>query len=360
MKQLVFFLLFISLSGTILAQSDSLKAFFMETCKALKNNDYDFDTDVISEYYNNNPLLKHIKYQTESVKLRIDKGYCLFYFKILGKEFNTTSYYQSGVYILKVPINGTVFDLNTNEGSSSIHVKCNKEVTLCHRGKEKKITDSKLWGDISSLKILHNNLISLHESLIGENFQGTMCPTASPSSEIRVAYNNVIKTLKEYRYESEDTWNNGKTKSISLKLQNGFFIFTFNDVGLYYSSKHDFGRDGIKTVKIPFYSAFFYQPYNEGKLNLSSTDDNVEISWRGQKEIIKNYGIRGTELNIKKLQQELELLLTIAIEEDFKGTLNSGSTVHKKTVTKKHIPQKKGKVTPQSYQRQRNRVPYGD
>ena len=340
------------------AQSDSLKAVFTEICNIFRTHSFSSDTEAIRAFYDNNSLLKHIKYSTKSIKIRVEEGYLFLYFNDDGNEFNSPRYYQSGIYILKAPIKTLRI---SSDNLSTIRFTCNNGMTLTHRGKTRNLTEYQIVGEQSPSMLLYNSLTSLQEFLINENFMGELSHTISPSVDIRTAYNNVVKTLKEYSFRSEDTWYYGSTKAITLKLQNGNFVFTFNDTGISYDFKHSFGRDGIKTVKIPFSSASFYQPYNEGKLNLSSTDDNVEITWRGQKEIIKNYEIKGTELNIKKLQQELEILLSFAIEENFTGTLGGVSTIHKKNTTRANSSMpKKEKVTTQPQQRQRKRVPVGN
>ena len=339
------------------AQSDSLKAVFTEICNILQTRSFSSDTEATRVFYDNNALLKNIKYSTRSVKIRVENGYLFLYFNDNGNEFDNPRYYQSGIYILKAPINTLRI---SRVKMSTIRFTCNNGMTLTHRGKSRYFTEYQITSEQSlSIMLLYKSLLSMQEYVIDENFMGELSHTISPSGDIRTAYDNVVKTLKDYKFMTEDTWYYGSTKAITLILQNGNFLFTFNDTGIPYDFKHSFGRNGIKTVKIPFSSATFYQPYNEGKLYLSSTNDDVEITWRGQKEIIKNYEIKGTELNIKKLQHELEILLTLAIEENFMGTLSGISTSHRKSTTKAKSSMQK-KVTTQPQQRQRKRVPVGN
>ena len=351
---IIAFLFFLPVMSS--AQSDSLKAVFTEICNILQTRSFSSDTEATRVFYDNNALLKNIKYSTRSVKIRVENGYLFLYLNDNGNEFDNPRYYQSGIYILKAPINTLRI---SRDKMSTIRFTCNNGMTLTHRGKTRNLTEYQIVGEQSPSMLLYNSLTSLQEFLINENFMGELSHTISPSGDVRTAYDNVVKTLKEYNFMTEDTWYYGSTKAITLKLQNGNFVFTFNDTGIPYDLRHSFGRDGIKTLKIPFSGATFYQPYNEGKLNLSSTNDDVEITWRGQKEIIKNYEIKGTELNIKKLQHELEILLTLAIEENFKGTLGGISTGHRKSTTKAKSSMQK-KVTTQPQQRQRKRVPVGN
>ena len=359
MKKFIVFLLYVYLPVLSSAQTDSLKAVFTKTCDILRTYSFSSDTEATKAFYGNNSLLIGIKYQTKTIKLRVENGYFIFYFNDNGSEFDSPRYYQSGIYILKVPINALRIYFVPGVNLSSIRFTCNNGMTLSHRGKTKNYTEYQIFGEQSPSMLLYDSLTTLQESLINERYFGELSHTNSPSVDIKTAYANVVKTLKEYRFKSEDTWYVGNTKSITLKLQGGCFVFTINDIGISYDPNYSFGRDGIKTVKIPLLSASFYQPYNEGKLNLCSTDDNVEITWRGRKEIISHYSIEGTESTVMKLQQELEVLLSLAIEENFMGTLG-GITKHRKATTKHSSSTlTKGKTTTRSQQRQRNRVAFG-
>jgi len=342
------------------AQSDSLKVAFMETCKMLQQNSFSSDTAATRVFYNNNFGSKYFKYSTKSIKLRIDDDCFVFLINDNCDDLGTPRSYNSGIYILTVPYDRVKFELSSCYGLSCIRVLCSSGMILSHRGIAKGFNEYKFFGEASSLKTLYNLLKSLHEQLKKEGFRGSLPKAVGPSSELKTAYNNVVKTMKEYRFNSEDTWYNGETKSFTFIIQDGVIVITINDVGIHYDPKHSFGRDGKKIVKVPISHAYFYQPYNEGKLVIGSSADNVEITWRGKKEIEEKYTIFGSKVPIKKLQEELEALLAIAVEENFKGTLGGTSSEPKKTTSQsKSTPQKQAGTT-QPQPKPRNRIPAGN
>lgn len=361
MKRIALFLIAIVNTLNVHAQSDTLKAVYQETCRILKNYSFSSDTAAARVYYDNNFGTKYNKYSTKSIKLIIDKGRFVFYINDSCYLHSQQQYYLSGIYILTTPINNVKFELGSCYGKSCVRMICNNGMTLSHRGKEKMFTEYRIVGENSSIKVLYNSLIALQERLKNDDFQESLTQIISPSIEIKTAYNNVIKTLKEYNYRSGDTWHEGNTKSISLKIQNGFFIFTFVDTGIMYDSRHSFGRDGTKIVKVPISHVVFNNYDNQGVMNISSsTKDNIEITWRGKKEIVENYKVFGSEPLIKKLREELDTLLILAIEEGYYGTLDGISNKQQKTTSTTPKPKKEETPATQPQQRQRNHVPRGN
>lgn len=361
MKKIAIFIIAMTFSIMTYAQSESLKATFTETIGILQNYAFSSDTAVTRAFYNNNFGSKYLKYSTKSIKLRIDDGCFIFLFNDNCDHLGKPQCYNCGIYMLTAPYDRVRFELSSCYGLSCIRVLCSSGMTLSHRGKAKGFTEYKFFGDTSSLKTLYNLLKSLQDQLIEEGFRGPLPKTIGPSTELKTAYNNVVKTMKEYRFSSEDTWYNGETKSITFTIQDGILVFTFNDGGIYYDPQHSFGRDGKKIVKVPISHVYFYQVYNEGKLVVSSSIDDVEITWRGRKEIEESYKIMGPKASIIKLQNELETLVVIATEEGFQGTLGVNSTSPKKTKTQASPePQKEDVHVQQPEQRQRKRIPTGN
>ena len=159
------------------------------------------------------------------------------------------------------------------------------------------------------------------------------------SADLKAAYNQVTSTLKNYKYQSQDVYGSGdyaKTRSITLKIQSGNMIIAFTDSFGPFSDPIFGDKPGTKTIKVPLEKLkISLGGYNDNKIELSSSD-GVEFSYKGKKELLEEYAICGEKLSCKKLCTELEKLLTIALEEDFKGTLGvtSSSTSRTKPTSK--------------------------
>lgn len=149
------------------------------------------------------------------------------------------------------------------------------------------------------------------------------------SPELKNAYQQVCKTLKEYKFSSEDVSSgggNGQTKSITLSIKDGIFVFKFRDnYGAFADPFFGF-KHGIKTIKVSIADARFYMPSYGSYVSITANDrNNVEFSYKKQKEIIDGYEIHGAEGSLKKLYEELNTLLSIAKEEEFSGTIGVSS-----------------------------------
>lgn len=179
------------------------------------------------------------------------------------------------------------------------------------------------------------------------------------SDSLIQAYKQVCKTLADYKFISQDASNDhGKTISITLKVQNGDFVFSFNDDFRPFNDPHFGNRHGVKTLKAPYREMTFDDGWS--KMELQS-NEGIELTYKGKKELIKSYGIYGEELTLKKLAKELRLLQTIAVNEDFKGSLGGSSSSSKKSTPKASAPQQnKQQNAPQPQQRQRKQLTSGN
>ena len=174
---------------------------------------------------------------------------------------------------------------------------------------------------------------------------------------LKSAYLQVCKTLKEYKYSSQDVGNNrgvGKTISIKLEIQQGAFLFTFNDDFRPFDDPAFGNRHGIKRIKVPINEMDLGNPYYHSMW--IKGENGVEITYKGQKEILNKYDICGEELSLKKLHNELLLLKKYAIEEGFVGNLNQSSAI---PTPPKALPQQAKKedekTTPKEQPQQRTR-----
>ena len=149
------------------------------------------------------------------------------------------------------------------------------------------------------------------------------------SPELRTSYNQVCKTLKEYKFSSEDAHEGhpeGKTTGIQFKVQNGSLVFTFNDNFGHFSDPFFGNKQGSKTITVSISNARFYMPsYGSSYMSITAKERNqVDYTYKKQKEIIDGYQLYGSEGSLKKLMSELESLLNLLREEDFNGTLTPG------------------------------------
>lgn len=173
------------------------------------------------------------------------------------------------------------------------------------------------------------------------------------SDSLTQAYKQVCNTLKEYKFVSEDANDGyGKTVSITLKVQNGDFVFAINDDFWPFNGPEFGHRHGIKTLKVPYNDVSFDLWY---KMELRCKN-GIELTYEGKKDLIESYEIHGEKLTLQKLAKELQLLQSIAINEDFKGTLGGGSTSPKKSTQKTAQSQPPA----QTQQKPRNRIPAGN
>lgn len=178
---------------------------------------------------------------------------------------------------------------------------------------------------------------------------------SAQSDSLKVAYKEVVNTLKEYNFLSEDAGTNGKTKSISLIVQNGNFVFTFVDDFGNFNDDFFGNRHGKKVIIVPVSEVMFRMNY----YNLSIGGKNgIEFTYKGKKEILQTYCIKGTELTLKKLHKELTILQEILIQEGYKGSLGVAEKT-KQSAKSKSAPQKEA-TTNQKQQKTRNRIPSGN
>ena len=143
------------------------------------------------------------------------------------------------------------------------------------------------------------------------------------SLELTKAYSQVCSTLKDYKFQSEDVCNSHSsddgTTSISFKLKDGNFIFTFYDDFGRYSDPFWGNTHGSKIITVPISSVKF-EIYWDKYLKISSAE-GIEYMYKSKKEILENYKIGGSILSLKKLMNELNTLVEIAKNENFNGVL---------------------------------------
>lgn len=170
------------------------------------------------------------------------------------------------------------------------------------------------------------------------------------SIELRNAYKQVSNTLKEYYFRSGDIYywvDYAKTKSISLVIQNGYFVFTFNDdYGIAYQIKPEECKQGFKKVKVSIEDLEFAD-VGVGTaycwLDMNCVN-GFEYSYKNKKEILKKYTIGGKELSLNKLRKELIELRDLVNNEGFKGYLGTTSSSSKKSNSSSTSSQNRNKT----------------
>ena len=163
----------------------------------------------------------------------------------------------------------------------------------------------------------------------------SVCKAQSP--ELKAAYNQVVSTLKEYKFKSLEVYDNGadyaSTRSITIKMQGGNIIVTFKDNFGAFSDPFFGNKQGTKTIKVSIKDAKIQLGrWNDNKIMFSS-ENGVEFTYKGKKELLEEYAICGEKLSCKKLLGELTTMLTLAQEEEFNGSLGV-VTQNKRTSSK--------------------------
>ena len=173
-----------------------------------------------------------------------------------------------------------------------------------------------------------------------------VCNAQSP--ELTKAYNQVVSTLKTYKFQSIEVYETGdyaKTRSITLKLQSGKIILSFNDSFEPFSDPVFGNKQGTKTIKVPIDKIKIETgTWNENKIVISS-EDGVEFIYKGKKELLEEYAICGEKLSCKKLIGELKDMLSLAQDEEFQGSLGVVSSTNKNSSRKKAPTTKKSSTT---------------
>ena len=175
------------------------------------------------------------------------------------------------------------------------------------------------------------------------------------SDSLKLSYKQVVNTLKDYRFISEDAYELGKTKSISLIVQKGNFVFTVVDDLSRVISASRIIRHGKKVITVPISEVVFSMEYSSFTIG---GENGIELAYKGKKEILRTYGIEGEDLTLKKLHKELNLLKEILIKENYQGNLGVSQTP--KQSTKPKPAKQKETTTNQKQQRTRNRIPSGN
>ncbi len=148
----------------------------------------------------------------------------------------------------------------------------------------------------------------------------------SQSAELKEAFNNVSRTLKDYKFKSEDTWKDGgdgTTISIKIQLKGGYIIFVIvDDFSPFNDSVFGF-KPGTKILKAPISSIEFDIYSSDLKIE---NEDGIEYTYKNKKELLRNYRISGADLSVAKLTRELQELLSLAKKENFNGNLGVPSS----------------------------------
>lgn len=162
----------------------------------------------------------------------------------------------------------------------------------------------------------------------------------SQSLQLKDAFDQVNRTLKEFKFYSQDveaSGDEGRTRNIQVVIMNGNFgILIFDDFGDFADPFFGF-KHGNKALFVPLNNVSF--GINSSELIIRSDfEDDVLFIYDNQKEILNSYSLFGTEGNIRKLKRELEFLTTVAVEENFNEDLGIPSrqqSTKKKTKSKR-------------------------
>lgn len=154
------------------------------------------------------------------------------------------------------------------------------------------------------------------------------------SMELKNCYNQVAHTLKEFKFQSEDVHKCNfecyQTKSISMRLTNGYFVFTLKDGYTGSGAYHPNAHPGVKTISILINEVTFKlsSTQKESWITISGTN-GIEYNLNNKKELLDDYKLYASRLTMKKVFNELEALQNKASSEQFKGSLGSSKSNNK-------------------------------
>ena len=190
---------------------------------------------------------------------------------------------------------------------------------FCKKQADKSMVKKPLMKRVTSFLSLNKQ----HFLLMFILCSSSVCKAQSP--ELKAAYNQVVSTLKEYKFKSLEVYDNGadyaSTRSITIKMQGGNIIVTFTDNFGAFSDPFFGNKQGTKTIKVSIKDAKIQLGrWNDNKIMFSS-ENGVEFTYKGKKELLEEYAICGEKLSCKKLLGELTTMLTLAQEEEFNGSL---------------------------------------
>ena len=146
----------------------------------------------------------------------------------------------------------------------------------------------------------------------------------SQSAELKDAFNNVSRTLKDYKFNSQDAgkiWQeDGRTISVKIQLKGGYIIFVIVDDFSPYNDSFFGNKPGTKILKAPISSIEFKKDRTFDELTITNKE-GLEYTYKNKKELLTSYELYGTTLTLEKLTKELQELISLAKEENFNGNL---------------------------------------
>lgn len=147
----------------------------------------------------------------------------------------------------------------------------------------------------------------------------------SQSAELKEAFNNVSRTLKDYKFKSEDAYGDGDGKTISIKIQlkGGYIIFVIVDDFSPFNDSVFGNKPGTKILKVPIQSVELDHRYSSLYIK---NEDGVEYTYKNKKELLHDYSLHGEDLSLKKLTKELQDIISLAKKENFNGNLGVPSS----------------------------------
>lgn len=183
------------------------------------------------------------------------------------------------------------------------------------------------------------------------------------SDSLKAAYQQTCTTLKEYKFLSQDVYygrydESTSITSITLKVHQGNFIFTIADKLCKFSDPAFGFKYQTKTIKVPVSEVRFYVGSYHNKMIIEGKN-GIELTYKGEKELLRKYEIHGKELSLRKLHIELTRLQEILLSEEYAGSLEPGGTSNKKSTPKAAPKQEKKNETPVQ-PRQRKHVQSGN
>lgn len=196
MKKLFIILMFITISGNCIAQSEDIKSALIQVNSTLKN--YAIGTmDFYPGYFS---MAEGAHYSIK--KFSIDNSNLVFDYKI---DYPTghASFLSEGVYKVTIPINavisypviteGTVPG-NRYENRSGISFNYDEGITKCKNGVSTLLPHFEIYGDSElTIKKFYKEIIALQTFIQREAFRGKLDPSTTNQKTPRSSTNTIKK-----------------------------------------------------------------------------------------------------------------------------------------------------------------------
>lgn len=145
----------------------------------------------------------------------------------------------------------------------------------------------------------------------------------SQNSELKDAFNQVNNTLKEYSFKSPNVfyamWDQYITQSLCMTYESSNLIFYYTESLLNGSySSRSYVQPGKYSIRIPIKSTTMKM---ENSRLVFHNEEGITKTYNGKKELVEEFFWGSTPLNIKKLYNKINKVISLINEGHYSGKL---------------------------------------